>query len=538
MKLSRLISMILSLAMLLALFSCSSTPKAGADTPASAKPSPVSGDDPSGETTGESTETAQPKSSKDAASYNIAADPERLGLALLNASAGTINPNVYARLLYVDSEGNIILEAAKSIERNGLTYSIEIRDDIYCTDGHHITAEDVVWCFRWSNENSPSLASTSTLDLDTLEVTGEYTFKVSLKEDIASFKAMQNFWDLLITWEGAVEKDNLAPAFSGPYKVVEWQKGTLLKLEPNEYWFGEPPYINTVYFKVIREDAQKTNALMAGELDFVSALPAADYGFVKDDDAYKIAMVPGFISQAVFFNYTENSVMSNKTVRQAVAYAIDNQSIIDIVYGGVGNISVAPVSTGLLDFKDTWASSDYYSYNLAKAKELFDSTGINWSKETIVIATDGSSAFNTTAQIIQDNLKECGITAQIVNYEAASYSAMIKDTSAGWDIFLRRITCASGYTCDLLNAFLGATSLNYSGWSNQEFTELVMEALKDYENVGLANTAKALEMVRELVPMYAYMEQVSLFAYVKDMNISEVPNLINNLERVDKIYFE
>lgn len=537
MKLSRFISTLLTLVLLFSLFACSSTPKTDTDVPASGQPTaPSETKSPAEENP---TETAAPKkSSKDVVSYNIAADPERLGLALLNASAGTINPNVYARLAYVDAKGNLMLDAAKSIERDGITYNVEIRDDLYCSDGHHITAEDVAWCFRWTYENSPSAASTSSLDLETLEVTGDYTFKVSLKDNIANFKALQSLWDCLITWEGAVEKDNLAPAGTGPYKLVEWQKGTLLKLEPNEYWYGEPPYISTVYFKVIREDAQKVNALMAGELDFVSALPAADYEYVKNDDNYQIAMVPGFISQAVFFNYTDNSVMSNKTVRQAVAYAIDNESIIDIVYGGVGNNSIAPVSTGLLDFQNSWASSDYYSFNLAKAKELFASAGIDWSKETIVIATDGSSAFNTTAQIIQDNLRECGVTARIENYEAASYGSTIKDTTTGWDIFLRRITCASGYTCDLLNAFLGATSLNYSGWSNQEFTDLVTGALGDYENVGLANTAQAIEMVKDLVPMYSYMEQVSLFAYVKGLNISEVPTLVNNVERMDKVFFE
>ena len=124
---------------------------------------------------------------------------------------------------------------------------------------------------------------------------------------------------------------------------------------------------------------------------------------------------------ALTMNYlgfnTEKAPFNKKEVRQAIAYAIDMDSMIGAVYLGAASKANSPVSPDVFGYnKDTKG----YEYNVAKAKELLTQAGYpNGFKAKIW--TNDNGIRKDTAVILQDQLKQIGIDASIEILEWGSY---------------------------------------------------------------------------------------------------------------------
>jgi ABC-type transport system substrate-binding protein len=57
------------------------------------------------------------------------------------------------------------------------------------------------------------------------------------------------------------------PLSTGPYRIVEWQKGQRIIFEANPYYYGEPPAIPNVIVSFIEDSNQAVSQLLTGEVD-------------------------------------------------------------------------------------------------------------------------------------------------------------------------------------------------------------------------------------------------------------------------------
>jgi peptide/nickel transport system substrate-binding protein len=133
------------------------------------------------------------------------------------------------------------------------------------------------------------------------------------------------------------------PVGSGPFKFKEWVQGSRIVLERNPDWtWGSslfnttgPAYLDELVFRFIPEAQTRLATLETGESDFIDLLPFADIQRMKDDSRYTVTqfLLPGMPQM----NYLNTSVVPTNelAVRQAIIYATDKQSIIDVVYFGL-----------------------------------------------------------------------------------------------------------------------------------------------------------------------------------------------------------
>ena len=219
---------------------------------------------------------------------------------------------------------------------------------------------------------------------------------------------------------------------------------------------------------------------------------------------------------SMFFNMNDASVFSNKELRQALCYAVDNSAINVAAYGGFCEPSKTYFSTAMMDYTDDMESA-IYSVDKDKAKELFGASGVNGGN--IRIATDGTTQETSIAEILQSELTQYGFTVQIDNYDPATIWSVGADPTQ-WDILLMLGSAPSGYGLDKMTAFL--TGLNFSGWKGEkfdEFTELCVEASSTADEAKrLDYTKQALEIVSEEVPAYSFIQNVQNYAYVDNLN--------------------
>ncbi len=252
------------------------------------------------------------------------------------------SPLFQSTLLTRNDDLEIVNDLATSYEvsADGLTYKVKIRDDVKFSDGQPLTADDVVYTFETAAK-SGSVVDLTILDKVQKEDDGTVTFK--LKEP------MSTFVNILATM-GIVPKhahgDDYAynPIGSGPYKLVQWDRGQQMIVEANPLYYGKKPYFKRITFVFLEEDAAFA-AAQAGEVDMASvphtlatnSIAGMRLINVKSVDNRGICLpcVPAGSSDEQG-NPVGNDVTSDVSIRKAINLAVDRKALVDGVLKGYG----------------------------------------------------------------------------------------------------------------------------------------------------------------------------------------------------------
>lgn len=159
---------------------------------------------------------------------------------------------------------------------------------------------------------------------------------------------------------------------TGPFKFLEWKPGQNVTLAVNENYWGEPAKMPGLVFRFIDDAAQRLAELQAGAVDFTINLnPDARETVARESDLALTPVEPFTVGYLAL--NMNNPPFDDVRVRQAVAYAIDKEAILEGFYGGNGTVAI-DFLPDLLD----WARSegiDPYAYDPDRAKELLTEAG-------------------------------------------------------------------------------------------------------------------------------------------------------------------
>ena len=367
---------------------------------------------------------------------------------------------VFARLVNIDSEGNIIPGLAESweISDGGKVITFHLRKGIKDAFGNPITAEDVK--FDFERFIAPETASPSApLVVGTLKevkVIDDYTVQFIFEEPygpilsmLATMPSAGIYSEEYFKKVGDVEFGT-KPAATGPYYVVEWVRGSHIDyaVNPNykrEYYPDSvienegPPYIKKLRFRIITEPFTLVSEFKAGNVHVLLDVPPEYYKELKNDP--KVTMIPfleytlhyvGFNCQKYPFNDTR--------VRQAIAYAIDRKPIIEAALEGLAVPIYGPLVPSMIGYSEKVEeyAKQKYQYNLEKAKELLaeagwvdrDGDGIledrNGNKfEFELWISTGELEAPKVAQIIQSQLAKIGIKVKIRQVEESAFTDLV-----------------------------------------------------------------------------------------------------------------
>ncbi|MCM3652597.1 ABC transporter substrate-binding protein [Metabacillus litoralis] len=253
------------------------------------------------------------------------------------------SPLFQSTLLKRDNDLNIVNDIATSYEmsEDGKVWTVNLRDDVTFSDGKPLTAEDVKFTFETALNNG------SVVDLNVLEkveAADEYTVKFTLKEAQSTF--INSLVVTGIVPKHAYGKDYAEnPIGSGPYQLVQWDKGQQLIVKANPEYYDKKPYFQKITFLFLSEDATYA-AAQAGEVD-VAAIPAS---LSKQQVAgMRLEAVKTVDNRGIVFpfvksgNVTEdglpigNDVTADSAIRHAINIAVDREALIDGVLEGYGS---------------------------------------------------------------------------------------------------------------------------------------------------------------------------------------------------------
>jgi len=416
-----------------------------------------------------------------------------------------------------ETEGNLA-KAAQTLSADGLTVTYTLLDNLVWSDGTPFTGDDYKYTVEAVMRSKKTVRKSAvntivgakdyeagkTDSISGIKVSGN-TITITLEKvfcpaiaglggagagGILPSAKFKQYWDNKTTDTSKNIDDNPmnnAPTVSmGPFIFKDFTPGVQVTMVKNPKYFRGAPHVDQYIVKTYAYTTAIKNALITGEVTY-GGVDAKDF-----DDVGKTATLSPYRFKSLSYNYigwnakaAKAPWLANKSVRQALWYGIDVDSIIKKIVFGFGTKALAhnpPVSwaydgTGLTDYK----------LDPAKAKQLIESAGAKMGSDGIYRWTDGSpmkmrietnqgnNARETILQVAQEQYKAIGIQIDPV---LESFNQLLDRTDPGTD-----------YEGFIIGWSLGADPDPYSIWSSTQ------QGKGQFNNVGYSNPAvdKALD---------------------------------------------
>jgi peptide/nickel transport system substrate-binding protein len=371
-----------------------------------------------------------------------AAEPEDTELSLrIGSTPGTWDPldpayypasapsqAVYEPLIMLDAEGQPQPWLAESFEvsDDGLTITLELRDDVDFSDGTHLDAAAVdtyLEAFFASEGASTGAQSPFAADGVTVDAAGEYTLELTSTKPIRGL-FYNNLSQVHIGSPVAIE-DRAAlaetPAGTGPFLLDELVADASISYVANpDYWNRDAFPFDTLELIVFTDDVAALNALQSGQIDAANIDDLSLASGAADDESLELHRGAGGQPTLFFIDREGATVpaLADKRVRQAINMAFDREGINDALNFGLGTVSSQPFVPTEAAYVE--GGDDRYPYDPDAARELLAEAGyadgFSFTVASIAGVTDGYEP------ILQQSLADIGI--DIVFEQVAAADAL------------------------------------------------------------------------------------------------------------------
>ena len=379
--------------------------------------------------------------------------------------------NVYEGLYKPTSSGDFVPAVAEEcvVSDDGLTYTFTLRDGVLFHNGTAVEAADVVYSFNTCAATTIDTSLAAALsDVAAVTAEDEKTVSVTLNSPNSDFLAYVT--SVYIVPDDYTEQAT-APVGTGPFRYVSRSVQENVVLEKfSDYW-GEGAKVDRVTLKIYEDSTTLMTALNSGAVDLVMHLTVAQTQNLSDQ--YTVLEGTMNLVQALYLNNAEKP-FDDVRVRQALCYAVDVDSILELTADGHGTklgSSMYPAFTKYFDDSLT----DYYSYDPEKAKTLLAEAGYpNGFAMTITVPSNYTPHVDV-AQVLVEQLAAVGITAQLQEVEWNTWlqdvyqNRKFQSTVVGFD--------ASTLTANaMLQRWMSDSDKNLINFSDAQYDQVMSEA--------------------------------------------------------------
>jgi peptide/nickel transport system substrate-binding protein len=391
-------------------------------------------------------------------SYSEFTDPKSLNPAI-NSGSPTLNLSmfIYSYAIRYDAKARPVPDAVSEVptiangdvSKDGLTIRYKLRSNLKWQDGPPVTCNDMK--FTWQVVMNPHNNVNTTdgyKDIGSIDCSDPRVAVVHMKRLYAPF--LQQLWGvngnapilpehLLASYNDDKGSFNTAPynalpVGSGPFRVVEWQRGQEVRMEENPNFYLGTPKLKEVIYKILPDENTAETELQTHELDMLalgSGLKWPQYEALAADpkNGLKAIRVDAFQFSHIDFNL-KHSIVGDRQVRIALAYATDRKGIIQKVLHG----SAIPAETDQQP-NYSWAYTNdivHYPFDPAKARATLDADGWtagpdgirakNGQRLEFSISTQTESTYGKQIEeVLQRQWRDVGVLADVKNYPSAEF---------------------------------------------------------------------------------------------------------------------
>jgi peptide/nickel transport system substrate-binding protein len=328
------------------------------------------------------------------------------------------------------------MELAEDMNVGDMSVTFKLRKDAKFQDGTPVTAKDV----KWSLDRSVSVGGFPTFQMgagslekaEQFVVIDDKTVRVDfLRKDRLTIPDLAVIVPCIINSE-LVKKNATAEdpwgleytkqntAGSGAFKVTKWTPGAEVIMERNEGWHGAKPKIRRVIWRMVPSAGNRRALLERGDADISYELPNKDFAELRDAGKLNIVSTP--FSNGVQYlgmNVTKPP-FDNVKVRQAVAYAVPYDKIMDAVLYKLAKPMYGAAASAATEV--AWPQPHKFNTDIAKAKQLLAEAGYPNGFETTLSFDLGFATINEPlCVLVQESLAQIGIKAEINKIPGANW---------------------------------------------------------------------------------------------------------------------
>jgi peptide/nickel transport system substrate-binding protein len=334
--------------------------------------------------------------------------------------------------LYDYRKGDLVPMLAERWETpDPTTWVFYLRRDVKWQNGDPVTVADVIHS-NWRQMNDPqSHQQANGKDVKSMVALDDYTLKVTTETPIATFLFLM-FDRLIITNKkiydqyGADVADRQHPVGFGPYKITGITPGQRLIMEkdPNSV-FAVKDSPDELIFQQMKEAEQRVTALLNGEIQIAQYVPPHMVDRINSSKTAHVSVGPGIENNFLAMNMTIKP-WDNKLLRQAVSYAIDRETIVDTILGGLADPLDGPVGEGQYAYDRDLKPK--ITYDPEKAKALVKQAGYpNGVSVDYFTTVDRYTNDKQTSAAMVAMLRAVGINAQLKTPDWAKLNADITE---------------------------------------------------------------------------------------------------------------
>ncbi|MFF2754624.1 peptide ABC transporter substrate-binding protein [Psychrobacillus sp. NPDC058041] len=423
------------------------------------------------------------------------------------------------------------------ISDDGLTYTFTLREDAKWSNGDPVLASDFV--FGWLHMLDPETASPASFlgyfiegaeaynngegsaDAVAIKALEPKVFEVKLNAPTEAFLNIitnPSFFPVnekVATQNPTWFADANTFVGNGPFKLVDWKHDASFTFEKNEnYWDASNVKLDKVEWAMINDSNTEYQMYQTGELD-TSGVPSELAESLMDNPELKNE------DQAGLYFYRFNVSMepfTNKKIRQAFAYAVNQQEIVDYVTKVGQKAAEGFVPYGFIgpdgkEFRESAGKLIGFDADKAKALLAEGMAEEGYKKlPEVTLTYSTSDSHKKIAEALQSKFKEVlGVDVSLQNVEASVFAAEQKE----FKYQLSRSSFLFDYAdpANALESFITGSSMNRTTWSNAEYDKLIKDIKNETDATKrwamLIQADKLLLDEMPIFPLYYY-NQVTL----------------------------
>ena len=447
----------------------------------------------------------------------ITADPGQLNPGLTTAS-GThaVADNMFNGLLQFNDklEPQPSLAESWTVSPDGKTYTLNLAKGVLWHDGQPFTSADVKFTFEkvlllYHSRTKAGLENA----LDGIDTPNDNTVVFRFKQPYAPLLRRLDVVEAAILpmhiYQGTDVQNNPAntsPIGTGPFKFKEYVKGDHITLVRNDKYFKQGlPYLDQVIFKVIPTSTAADQALQKGEVDYITGVNAPDIAALQADKNVALVKAPAgpggsFCIDTMIFNMRK-APFNKLEVRQAFAYGINRQQILEQVQFNQGRIATGPIASSM-----SWAYNPNvmkYAFDQTKAADLLDTAGYpkGTDGKRLSVVFVNATSFAKTAEVVRENMGRIGVDVQLATLEvnAANDRMFTKnDFDIGIGSYCNGPDPEIGVTRAYVssNIKVGVPFSNGAAYSNPQVDDLFAKAAS---TIDVAERAKLYGQIQDIL---------------------------------------
>ncbi len=441
--------------------------------------------------------------------------------------SGGVQRLVMDGLFGFDDEMRVIplLATGYSANDDATEFTVTLREGVSFSDGTPFNADAVIAnANRWADKNG-GLKRTTFLSgvLAGTEKVDDTTVKFRLSQPFGAFINSLAHPATLIMSPAVIAEGNQAcatsPVGTGQYKFVEWVQGDHTKLELNRDWWGysarkedgssfvaSDAGFKTLTLRPVKEGATRTAMIQSGDAQFIWDIPSESISTLQADSNVNVSTQEGLVTYFLMMN-NQKKPFDDIRVRQAMAYAIDKNAMVQICYNGLGTPATSLMGKQTQFYKENTP----FEYRPEKAKELLKEAGYEQGF-SVDFMYRNSSTNQKVMEFLKQQLSQVGINLNLQAMESAVLNQKVQDfTGSGAEaevnLYYTGWSSSTGDADWALRPILTRESeppmsYNISYFENAEVDQLIRDALNTADTEKRREDyAKVQDIVWQELPM-------------------------------------